>query len=87
VRFYVGQRVKIVECDNALMEAYVGTEHVIVAASGQWPGSWILSGAQTTSSGRRCSWNESTLVPVEDRNEKVSWSECKWQPEHLRSKA
>lgn len=93
-KFYVGQRVRIVACaPGNCMERNVGRVGIITA---RWlppfryaikhPESmfheyWILDCCPTNPSGKSFGWLADHLSPATyDGNEKVSWSECLWQP-------
>lgn len=92
-KFRVGQRVRIVGCaEGNYMGRNIGKTGVIVrkwrASIRQWICGesrggpyWIVDVAPVNDSGDPFGWAEKHLSPCAyDGNEKVSWSECLWQP-------
>lgn len=87
-KFYVGQRVRIVGCspnNAARIGRFIGTEGRIIAAAIP-PCSWFVDSAQKFPEGLLIAWQEKHLEPLTDPGrEVVSWDECVWKPEHLRT--
>lgn len=88
-KFYVGQRVRIVGAIN--LTQFNGREATVVArvySATARPGyehGWALSidhEVPPPTNGARswAPWQDYQLAPAYDGNEKVSWSECLWQP-------
>jgi hypothetical protein len=89
-RFFVGQRVRIAWCKYPENQWKVGRCGVITEPfEGARESGWVVSldgvgiGYHLTGSPR---WFvESQLEPITDRNTKVEWSECVWQPSGVKA--
>lgn len=62
--FFVGQRVRIVACNNAIQMHHVGKEGRILSACSVFDRCWDVAGATTNSLGNPCSWLEHHLEPI-----------------------
>jgi len=82
-RFFVGQRVRVVRADypeNEGIEVVItGINQVGMSAiDGQ---TFVGYGVNITNRfGNSAIAREDQLEPITDRNTKVEWSECAWQP-------
>lgn len=82
-KFNVGDRVRIVAFDN--LPRFLGTETAVTAISYREPEGEICELDLPNPFG----WSErawiraSYLVPIYDGNDRVSWSDCAWQPREL----
>lgn len=73
---------------NAELKCHVGKEGRITKASTVYQDSWFVDSALTCPSGHPCSWKSKHLEPIQyDGNKVIEWSECLWQPSHLRQTA
>jgi hypothetical protein len=64
IKFFVGQRVRIVGCANSQMSHHVGKEGRLLARSVRHIGSWYVDTAPVARNGKKCSWGENHLEPI-----------------------
>lgn len=82
--FYVGQRVRIVRTTHSINNFLIGRETVVSGFNGRGDVLTPLNGEALYGSG----FNPSHLEPIQyDGNKVIEWSECLWQPEHIRTAA
>ncbi|MGE7136014.1 hypothetical protein ACQKIE_00075 [Luteibacter sp. NPDC031894] len=84
-RFYVGQRVRVIRVRDPDPEcqAVLGAEGVVNALNVENKmDEWGNVGVTIDGDSGWC-FLPSDLEPATDANDKIEWSECIWQPEHV----
>jgi len=83
-KFFVGQRVRVVACDDLSWAHVIGSEGFVneldCTNMDDEPGN---VGVTIGGDDGFCFWPWE-LEPATDANDKIEWSECIWAPEHLR---
>lgn len=82
--FFVGQKVRIIACDDPDWAHMVGMEGSVNDADCEnLDSEWGNVGITVGDDDGFCFWPWE-LEPATDANDKVSWEECAWCPEHMR---
>ncbi|HGM5043054.1 TPA: hypothetical protein ACKPZV_000210 [Stenotrophomonas maltophilia] len=63
-KFFVGQRVRIVDCQVPGAMCHIGKEGRIVAECEVYEGNWDVDVALCEDDGTRMSWAEEHLIPI-----------------------
>lgn len=86
-KFFVGQRVKFCGVWAGNGPNPNGKEGVIIQGPGKYIGrdtgrtyEWQVN----TTDGFELVANSSDLIPLTDANDKISWDECIWKPDHMK---
>ncbi len=84
-RFYVGQRVRIVGCEDKIGEKQIGREATVneLACMNMARESGYI-GVTIDSIDDWCFLPEHLEPILDDGRQLSTWSECAWQPPHLR---